>query len=162
MGMYGSVIALTAADYERVCRDPDVLGEFTNFENPQAACCDLQKAWHGLHFLLTGEADPTELPLGFIVGGGVPVEGNDSEYGSTRWVTPENVRSINEILLPMSDDDLWAHFNPEVMNEKGVYPVIWDEEEADLREEYTMYFQDIKKFVAEAAASGMGLVVMIE
>ncbi|MCA9179414.1 MAG: DUF1877 family protein, partial [Planctomycetales bacterium] len=43
----------------------DVLADRESFE--QFESISLEKAWHGLHFLLTGDAWETEGPAAFIV-----------------------------------------------------------------------------------------------
>jgi hypothetical protein len=47
------------------------------------------------------------------------------------------------------------------MEAKDIYPGIWDEDEDELKEEYLMYFGQLKKLVAAAAAQGHGLLVTI-
>jgi hypothetical protein len=47
------------------------------------------------------------------------------------------------------------------MEQLGVYPGIWDEDEDDLKDEYLTYFHELKQVVAAAAQSRRGLVVTI-
>ena len=47
------------------------------------------------------------------------------------------------------------------MASQNIYPMIWDEPEADLKEEYLFYFNDLKKLIANAAATGQGLLVVL-
>lgn len=69
MGMVGGLIQLTPKELERVCRDPKILADVVNniFETDASRCCALDTAWHGVHFLLVGDAGPKEksvvLPL---------------------------------------------------------------------------------------------------
>ena len=51
----------------------------------------LDKAWHGIHFLLTGSAWEGDEPLNFLVTAGEPIEGTDSGYGEDRLFTSEQV-----------------------------------------------------------------------
>jgi hypothetical protein len=47
------------------------------------------------------------------------------------------------------------------MASQDIYPMIWDESEADLKEEYLFCFHDLKKLIANAAATGQGLLVVL-
>lgn len=117
----------------------------------------LEKAWHGLHFLLTGTAMEGDWPLHFLLLGGQPLEDEES----TRRLSPESVREVHRALAPISEEQLWQRFDPEQMSSEGVYPEIWDEPEADLKEEYLMYFQEMKGLIGEAAAVGKAVLISI-
>jgi len=47
----------------------------------------------------------------------------------------------------VSDDELWSHFDSAKMEKEQIYPLIWDEPVADLREEYLSYFRQLKSFI---------------
>lgn len=128
--------------------------------NQRAPFVSVEKAWHGLHYLLTGSASEGDLPLGFLLQGGEEV-GEDDGYGSPRLFEHAQVRELDAALSAVSDDDLWSRFDPEQMSEQGVYPDCWDEEEADLREEYLHYFHEVKSLVHRASAEKCGLLVML-
>ena len=70
-------------------------------------------------------------------------------------------RSNPSALSAVSDDKLWERFDAEQMEQLEVYPGIWDEDEQELKEEYVMYFQQLKDVVAAAVDSGQGLLVSI-
>jgi hypothetical protein len=157
MSMIVEVVAASPGVIERLHA-----GHFEELsQQGSAAACSLEKAWHGLHYLLTGGAWDAPQPLGFIVAGGTEIEDSDSGYGPARSFTPQDTRAIGAALGTISDQQLWSRFNAEEMMGEGVYPTIWDEPEDDLRDEYTMYFNQLKQFVAEAAARGDGLVVTL-
>jgi hypothetical protein len=120
----------------------------------------LEKAWHGLHYLLTGSAAEGDLPLAFLLQGGEEV-GEDDGYGPPRLFSPDEVEEIDAALSAISDDQLWSRFDPEQMSTEGVYPDCWDEPEVDLREEYVFYFHEMKKVVNNARAAGNALLVML-
>jgi hypothetical protein len=120
----------------------------------------LEKAWHGLHFLLTGSAGASGVPLGFLLEGGQEV-GEDDGYGAPRLFQPGEVQQINAALAPISGDELWGRFDRERMEAESIYPCIWDEEEEELRDEYIAYFHELKKVVALAGEAGMGLLVTL-
>lgn len=78
MGMICNVYAVPEEDLERLAHDPNFFGELTRYDNPEATPCSLEKAWHGLHYLLSGDAWKATGPLTFIVAGG-------SEDRRLRW-----------------------------------------------------------------------------
>jgi Domain of unknown function (DUF1877) len=157
MGMHVHVRAVRSADLPRV--QAHGLDPAAPLQN-HVPSVHLEKSWHGLHYLLTGSAGASGVPLGFLLEGGREV-GADLGYGSPRLFEPDEVQSLNAALAPVTDDELWSRFDPEAMEADGVYPLIWDEGEEDLRDEYVTYFQELKKVVAQASVGGMGLLVVL-
>jgi lysophospholipase L1-like esterase len=157
MGMHLHVRAVRSADLPRLQANGLDLASPLQNHVPHV---HLQKAWHGLHYLLTGSAGEGGLPLGFLLEGGREV-GQDLGYGSPRLFEPGDVQHLNAALAPITEDELWSRFDPIAMEAEGIYPVIWDEDEEELREEYVTYFLELKKVVAQASAGGMGLLVIL-
>jgi hypothetical protein len=118
----------------------------------------LEKSWHGLHYLLTGSPDPGEGPLAFLLSGGEAI--GDDESG-LRLFTPEQVRDLDTALSAVSAEQLWQRFDPDRMTDEGVYPVIWDEPEEELREEYLEYFHAMKDLIHRANRAGNALLLSI-
>jgi hypothetical protein len=155
MGMYCEISAASRDDLEQLSADLSSGG----VASPPAHMVSLEKAWHGLHFLLTGEAYEGDGPLAFLLAGGEQL--SDDDDMPVRWFSPEETARIHAALSGVSDKQLWSRFDPQTMEQLGVYPGIWDEPEDDLKSEYVMYFQEMKKIVAVAAKAGQGLVVSI-
>jgi hypothetical protein len=156
MGMHCEVSVASADDIENADLDDLMVSSGT----ATATAVSLEKSWHGLHFLLTGEAWRAEGPLAFLVTGGEEV--GDDEESPLRWFTPEETVEIDEALSRVSDNKLWSRFDPEAMSDQDIYPGIWDEDEADLREEYLDYFRALKSVVAEAVDQSQGLLIAIQ
>jgi hypothetical protein len=150
--MYCSLIAVAPDAAQRWRANPET------FDPVGAAGASLEKAWHGLHFLLTGSAWEGEGPLAFLLQGGETI--GDEEMG-VRLFSPEATRALDRALTEVSDDQLWERFDPERMTEEDVYPGIWDESEDDLREEYLEYFHVLKKFIHRASTANQGFLVSI-
>ncbi len=152
---------------------PAVMGAFisglngaTNFldeieENaPVGTTLSLEKAWHGLHFLLTGDSWGGSGPQAFLVCGGTE-QGEDYGYGPARYFASQQTREIANVLSPIEVDNLWSRYDAQAMTDAGIYPEIWDEPAAELAEEYCEYFQELQEFMAEAAEQGDGLLVYL-
>jgi hypothetical protein len=160
MGMECMVSAIKPSDVQRILDDPDGIESILEPGSRSEMVISLEKAWHGLHYLLTGSAHDGEFPLGFILQGGQEF-GEDDGYGQPRLFNPSEVAQIDQALAAISDDQLWRRFDAEQMSEQGVYPDIWDEDDPDLREEYLHYFNELKSIVNRAAQKKCGLVVML-
>ena len=84
----------------------------------------LEKAWHGLHFLLCGSAEPLPGEFGQAVLGGVEI-GEDLGYGPARYLEPDNVRRIANALDSITVEELKKRYDPVVMEEADIYPGGW-------------------------------------
>jgi hypothetical protein len=47
------------------------------------------------------------------------------------------------------------------MTREGIYPEIWDEAEEDLKDEYLMYFREMKAFIHRVAKNHNGSFVSV-
>lgn len=136
---------------------------------PTAAEVELDKAWHGIHYLLTGEAWSEDEdaaandPRQWLLYGGEEVGDIDVGYGPARAIKSADVRRWNEFLTGIDEADLRQRFNPEWMTQLVVYPSIWDRkpEEDDTLGYVLSYFEPLKETVASAAAQGKGLIVWL-
>jgi hypothetical protein len=125
---------------------------------------DLDKAWHGIHFLLTGSDWGGDPPLNFLVAGGTPVGDIDVGYGPARVFRSTEVAEIHKALGGLQEDDLRKRFQPDVMMKKDIYPTIWDRDpkDDDALGYLLEYFAVLKKFVSDAADKGLGIVVTLQ
>ena len=119
---------------------------------------DVDKAWHGIHYLLTKTAWEGEAPLDFIVRGGREL-GIEVGYG-VRLMTSNEVQYLNAALQPIDEAFLKGRYNPSEMMRLEIYPEVWDRdpEEEDNFGYCLDYFNALKSFVAQAAERNMGIV----
>ena len=124
---------------------------------------DLDKAWHGLHFLLTGTAEAGYPPLDFLVDGGDAVGDVDVGYGPARALRPTLVIEIAAQLANLSDAALSARYDGAAMTAQEIYPDIWerDSEEDDSRAYLLENLVVLRKAVAEAADRHLGLILVL-
>jgi len=165
--------------YERTRRDaskPSFLGGLFGKKNPpppepeplaltegEGIETDIDKAWHGIHYLLTGTADGGERPWSFLVSGGREVGDVDVGYGPARVFTAAETRTIHDALATLSEDALRSRFNPADMTAKDIYPEIWnrDPEEDDTLGYLIEYFRQLRRFLQQASDSEVGIVVVL-
>jgi hypothetical protein len=122
----------------------------------------VDKAWAGIHYLLTGTAWEGDPPLNFILGG-TEIGNVDVGYGPARALTSDEVRGLAEALDALPPDELRQRFDPTQMMELRVYPEIWDRdpEEDDTLGYLIGHYTDLRNFVRHTADSGFGLIVYI-
>lgn len=109
---------------------------------------DIDKAWHAIHFVLTGEAweVPGDDLLSCVVLGGHPVNDEDMGYGPARLLDKELVKKIAEVLDDWDEEAFRGKFLVKDMIENQVYPVMNDENEQEFFEYVWFYFVELKKF----------------
>jgi len=122
---------------------------------------DIEKAWHGLHFLLTGTADEGEEPACFLLRGGEDLD----DEGLVRALRPGQVRRFSAHLSAIEAGDLARRYDPERMTGLGIYPdVIWKrtvEQGQSPLEWLVACFEDVRRFVGNAAAVGDCVIITI-
>ncbi len=119
----------------------------------------LDKDWHGLHYVLCGEAEPRETLLSQAVLGGTEVGEDFAGYGAARYFTATQVAELAQALGPAQVEQQAAtRFDPKRMTELRIYPFGW---KADDRERVMEAFTDLREFYAEAAARGWAVVTCL-
>jgi hypothetical protein len=122
---------------------------------------DLDKSWHGIHWLLTGNADEGGAPLDFLVAGGAHVGLDDVGYGPPRVFTAAETRAIAAALDRVTDDELRRRFDPEAMMRAEIYPEIWDRDPAadDTFGYLAENVEALRRALATATSNGHGIMV---
>jgi hypothetical protein len=123
----------------------------------------LEKAWHGVHYLLTGAAEPGPELRSQAVLGGMEL-GDDPEgfsgYGPARYFRAAQVRELSEELRrPEVKSEAAARFDPARMSRLQIYPG-WLAGEQD-REWLMGGFQRLRDFYLSAAAQGRAVVTCL-
>lgn len=128
----------------------------------EGADTDLDKAWHGIHYLLTGSVWEGDEPLNFLIAGGETIGEIDVGYGPARCIKSDHVRTINEILSRISIEDFKLRFEPDKMMANEIYPEIWDRKDEDGNLDYLIeYYEGLKHFISNAARNKMGIIISI-
>jgi hypothetical protein len=156
MGMYCDIFAVSISDANSLLQTPN---SFEDFKFTRSV--NVEKAWHGLHYLLTGSAWNGPEPLCFMVCGGQAIGEAGFGFGPARVIPSQLVSQLHELLSAITEEQLWSRFNAVEMNAQQIYPMIWDESEESLRDEYIMYFRELKQFIAEADREKRALVVRL-
>ncbi len=134
-------------------------------ETPQSRreMLSLDKAWHGVHYLLAGTVEPGPQLRSQAVLGGVEL-GEDPEgfsgYGPARYFRAAQVRMLSEELRrPEVEAEAAARFDPARMSQLQIYPG-WRAGDED--KEWLMdAFHRLCDFYSSAAANGRGIVTCL-
>ena len=122
---------------------------------------DLDKSWHGIHYLLTGTAWEGTEPIDFIVRGGTEVGQIDVGYGPARVFTSDHVAGIATVLGDLDESTLRKRFNPEEMMKLDIYPQIWNRasDDDDVLGYCLEYAANLRRFLSHAVSNSMGMVL---
>jgi Domain of unknown function (DUF1877) len=157
---------LSAPELQAVLDDPTrvgalLFGEFDDDEDAEMPEpeLDVDKAWHGIHYLLTGTAWEIGEGAGAAILGGDEI-GDDNGYGPARLLSPDAVRAVAAGLDAMDIGTLRSRFDPDAMAAADLYPDIWSgSEEFD---EYLMpHFTELCRFYRAAAANGQAVLLAL-
>ncbi len=164
MGMTCGLQRVSNAQIEELLEAPQNLEEEADFldESSHDNTTYLDKAWHGIHFLLTGLAWGGEEPLCYLLVGGESLNNGDGG-GWSRILRPAQIASFDEALQKISTENFRERFAPQRMIEEEIYPTIWD---CDPRDNDTLsyladYFEELKNFVHLAHENNQGLIIFI-
>jgi hypothetical protein len=121
----------------------------------------LDKAWHGVHYVLCGEVEPGATLLSQAVLGGTALGDDDegfSGYGPARYFTPSQVAEITEALSrPDLEAEAAARFDPKRMSDLEIYPG-WRASDADW---VLDGLRSLRDFYSKAAADGHAVVTCL-
>jgi len=123
---------------------------------------DVDKAWNGIHYLLTGDPVGGDGLEAFIVSSGELIGDVDVGYGPARVFTVDETQRISEILLSHTVESLTSKCISSDFLEKGIYPNIWDEPFESCFEEYILLlYSELSQFVKDIADKKLCLISYI-
>src|SRR5690348_12146296 len=96
MSMIGNFLLVSDDELQRVLAAPASVHDLVDaaYEGRGRDLVDVDKAWHCLHFLLTGTAWGGEPPLNFVAIGGTEIGEEDVGYGPARGFASQELRVI--------------------------------------------------------------------
>ena len=164
MSMIAMLRLAPGEDIDRLLASPEAIEDFLEEggEDPSGSL-DVDKAWHGLHFLLTGTAWDGTSPLDFIVAGGEMVGDVDVGYGPARAFRPRDLKAIARAIEPFDEAELRRRFDPARMKKLEIYPDIWGRppDEDDTLGYLIENWSLLKPFIQKGAADGFGMIVWL-
>lgn len=126
-----------------------------------AEAFDVDKAWHGIHFLLTGSEWEGAGPLAFVLHGGREIK-HDLGYGSPHGFSAAEVKEIARALADLDLKALYERADPAEFTRLEIYPTIYNSEP---KEECIGYvidnLKDLREFVQQTAAANRALIAYL-
>ncbi|PKP93684.1 MAG: DUF1877 domain-containing protein [Alphaproteobacteria bacterium HGW-Alphaproteobacteria-16] len=142
----------TADEVANLVANPGAVHETIFSESADGRLVDFDKAWHALHFMLTGDAGKTEHPLSVLVATDEDLIGTDENgFGGYWQFDPVRIRAFADALAAISDDELAQRYNPAAMVTEYVYLADLFEEEGEEALSYVMQgVPALRRFADEA------------
>jgi hypothetical protein len=121
----------------------------------------LDRAWHAIHFLLTGTADGGPDPECLLLNGGRELVGWELGNPPNRWLSPDEVSRFAACLSGITAETLKRRWNLPAMVAAEVYGAdLWDDDGSGLAY-VTGWFEQLKTCVAAAARDKHGLLLYL-
>jgi hypothetical protein len=132
MGMICTFIRVSAAELEAYRKDSSQLAERINKETPDPFFYDIDKSWDGIIYLLTGSnsSDTSQYLSKIIFSGQLIDKEQDLGIGPAHYLNPQQVKDIYDQIKEIVPASLKEKFDAAAMKELGVYPNVWDHEDA--------------------------------
>lgn len=166
MGMVLVARRLSADELQAVVDDPAATGPLIFGDHDEDDDdlpdqeLDLDKSWHGIHYLLTGTAWAGVHGAGAALFGGDEI-GEDNGYGPARLLRPEAVRAVAAALDPLDIETLRTRFDPAAMTAADIYPNIWHHGSDEFDSYLAPYFAKLRQFYLTAAASDQAVLLAL-
>ena len=125
----------------------------------KGASLSIDKAWHGIHYLLCGAAEPTTTLISNAIMGGAEIGDDFSGYGPARYFSVDETAAMaTELSRSTLEGEMTARYNPARMTQLGIYPNGWSGPDAQwlMRE-----FRSVREFYSDASAKGFALVTCL-
>jgi hypothetical protein len=156
-GLLGWLLKLTPITIQE--NDPTAVRPTNFHDRPH---CDLEKTWHGLHFLFTGTAWEGSEPACYLIRGGEALgDADELGYSVLQAVRPAETRAFSAFLASLTRQDLERRFDAGRMMTLEIYPETWARKSSDRHSELGCLldsFDDLQTFVGDTARAGDGLV----
>src|ERR1700716_3652600 len=124
--MIGNLRPASDSEIERLLADPT---EITRFLYGAGADGHervvLNKAWHPIHFALTGSRLGGAEPLNFLVSEGTPVGEVDVGFGPARVLTSQQVSQLARALATIEPDEVARRIDLRTFDQEVIYPGNW-------------------------------------
>jgi hypothetical protein len=164
MGMIACLSSLSDVELARLQEETALIEEYLypdNGEGEPPNYIDLDKAWHGVHYLLTGHAEGGPEPQSLAVIGGAEF-GPELGYGPAQFLTARQVAIVAKTLSEISVADLESRFDAKDMAAKSIYPdVIWIRDGKEALDYVIDAFSRLQTFYRDAAARGHAVIQWI-
>ncbi|MGI4760735.1 MAG: YfbM family protein [Janthinobacterium lividum] len=163
--MTGILRQLDEKKLEAFLSKPDEVLDFVDSDVPATDELDIEKAWHGLHFMLTGTAWEGVEPVCYLLSGGEQI-GNEEEhdvgYGPARGIRASKVQNFANAISVITEQNFANLYDGQKMAALELYPRGWEEEPAEMQNWLTSSFNSLQEFVKQAAQKKKALLIYLQ
>ncbi|MBB1575386.1 MAG: YfbM family protein [Flavobacteriaceae bacterium] len=172
MGMIMNLFRISKQEFDNFVAKPSLFEEWaeTFYEDDDEndeRLLDIDKAWGGILYLLTGVSficgspdDEIDSLNRIFFSAQLFDENFEMGYGPAHYLTPEQVAGIYSKIAALTEADLKARYNPEAMRkDEELYPALeWDEEHFEYLYDY---FKELQVFFATATDKGEAVITFL-
>jgi Domain of unknown function (DUF1877) len=166
MGMIGNYLRVSEEELKEFLNDSSKLDErvFNESDEADPNLIDIDKAWDGIFYLLTGKTLDTyseaTLPLLWISFPPNEIDPDlDMGYGPACYTTPEQTKELSAVLNTITIEEFKSRYNGKLMMELDIYPQVWENEEG--LDYLVEYFTELKTFYKTAVENNQAVIVFI-
>lgn len=117
----------------------------------------IDKAWHGIHYLLTKSDWEGEAPRSFIIKGGHDIGADADE----RAIYSAELAVIDAALWPIAPQQLAERYDAADMERLAIYPNIWSEPDNEALDYLLADFVRLKDFIHAVVERQLGIVISV-
>lgn len=122
----------------------------------------LDKAWDGIHFVLTGKKfGDGSGKMSYEPFGDRYLDAVDAGYGPATYLAPEEVAVVARHLKGISAEAFAALVDANAMRAAEIYPIQPSETDEDVRAFLSPGYETMKSFYTDAAGLGMSVVAVM-
>jgi hypothetical protein len=152
-------VAVVPAHAAEVRRDPSAVATLREGTREETS---LDRYWQGVQYLLAGRATGVRGPAAWLTAGGDEI--GRTEGGPVRYLSPDQVKKLSELLVDTEPDDLGDDvYDEAAMDAAGVYPGRWvrDGETFDQLGTMRELYSYVRSFMARQAGAGNGVAIVM-
>lgn len=160
--MIANFLRVSESELNDYLKDSSLLEDNIYSDEENSNLTDIDKSWGGILFLLTGQGlEELEHPLSRILFSGELIdEDQDLGYGPAHYLTVLEVKEIYDEISKITPEELRRRYDAEKMEQLGIYPNIWDDNEESV--DYLLdNYNDVLEVYSEAVKNNQAIITFI-
>ena len=160
--MIANFLRVSESELNDYLKDSSLLEDNIYSDEENTNLTDIDKSWGGILFLLTGQGlEELDHPLSRILFSGELIdEDQDLGYGPAHYLTVLEVKEIYNEISQITSEELRGRYDAGKMEELGIYPNIWDDDQESLNYLLDSY-NDVLEVYSEAVKNNQAIITFI-
>ncbi|KKK41988.1 hypothetical protein LCGC14_0529840 [marine sediment metagenome] len=145
---------------DQVLDDEDFFWVLRNKWRGTDHCIDIDKAWHGIHYLFNQKVLGGTPPAKWVIFGDKEKEIShlNGGHGPAHYLTHTQVSKVSDHIKGIPLKELKKRYDPTIFQEKNIYPQHWDENEWNY---LLLHYNQLKNFYQKAADNSENVLMAI-